>query len=256
MSIPIYVISIARDSDRRANISTRLNASGVEYEIIDAVDGAQLDTTTITDRLRQDKIHARYNRDLLPGEIGCFLSHYNLWQRMVNEQTPFALILEDDATWDDDFFMVVQDLVQSKYYWNVVHLASPEGGRIYSVLDVVGDNRQFARFKYPMDLAAAYLIDLDGAKKLLKHCYEISDPIDEQWKEYMQCNLYFYHVQPAPVNNKSGIANSAIGKRTPEKNKHQLRKEMGKVKYFFVVNRKRYARRWYHWTHPPKMRQQ
>ena len=252
MNPPIYVISLTHATERRASISKRLTAAGVTYKIIDAVDGAKFDTNTIADRLRQDKFRAKYDRAMSPGEIGCFLSHYDLWQRMVTEQTPFALVLEDDAEWDDDFFRVVTDLMQSKYYWNVVHLASPEVGRIYSVLETVGNNRQLARFKLPMGITAAYLIDLDGAKKLLTQCDEIYEPIDAQWVLYWKSNLYFYHVQPAPVNQ--GDAVSMIGTRPMEKNKHQLRKEMGRFRYLIAANHKRYARRWYHWTHPPKNR--
>ena len=252
--IPVYVISLTRALDRRADITRRLNAAGIDYEIIDAVDGNQLDLSTLKNRLRQDKFRAKYDRDMKRGEIGCFLSHYNLWQRIVKEQTPFALVLEDDAEWDDDFFATVRDVLQSKYYWNVVHLTKkPNAWRINSVLETVGNNRKLARYKYPMGGAVAYLIDLDGAKKLLPHCSEITALVDAQWLNYWQCNLYFYHVQPSPVRNAAG--DSFIGAPTPEKSKHQLRAEMGRWRYFINANRKRYARRWYHWTHPPKRRQ-
>lgn len=250
--IPVYVISLTRAVDRRADITRRLTAAGIDYEIIDAVDGNELDLSTLKNRLHQDKFRAKYDRDMKRGEIGCFLSHYNLWQRIVKEQTPFALVLEDDAEWDDDFLQTVRDVLQSKYYWNVVHLSKSDGvGRIYSTLQTVGDNRKLARYKHPMGVTAAYLIDLDGAKKLLPQCYAITEPIDMQWLLYWQSNVYFYHVHPPPA---AGADDSQIGDRPFEKSKHQLRAEMGRWRYFINANRKRYARRWYHWTHPPKRR--
>ncbi len=254
LNIPIYVISLAREKHRRATITDRLQQADVKFEIVDAVDGKKLDLSTLKNRLNQKKFSEKYNREMYLGEIGCFLSHYDLWQRMVDEQTPYALIIEDDATWDDDFFAVVQACLQSKYYWNIIHLASPEVGRIYSVLQSVGSNRQLARFKHPMGIAAAYLIDLDGAKKLLKQCYEIFEPNDMQWLLYWQSNLYFYHVQPPPATNISGDDDSGIGDRPFEKSKHQLRQEIGRFRYLWQANKKRYARRFYHWTHPPKLR--
>ena len=250
--IPVYVISLARAVDRRADITRRLNTAGVDYEIIDAVDGNQLDLSTLKNRLRQDKFRAKYDRDMKRGEIGCFLSHYNLWQRIVKEQTPFALVLEDDAEWEDDFFATVRDVVQSKYYWNVVHLSkSGDTGRIDSTLQTVGNNRKLARLKHPRKITTAYLIDLDGARKLLPYCYEIIEPIDAQWLNYSLYNGYFYHVQPPPT---VGADDSHIGNCRHVKSKHQLRAEMGRWRYFINANRKRYARRWYHWTHPPKRR--
>ncbi len=244
MNIPIYVISLARAIDRRADITARLKSAGMKFEIIDAVNGKELDLSTIKNRIK--------NKHLKRNEIGCFLSHYNLWQRMVHDKTPFALILEDDAEWDDDFFQIVTDLVQSRYYWNVINLASTTEGKIYSTLEQVGHHRQFVRLTKPKGMTAAHLIDLDGAKKLLKHCYEIQTQVDQQWKLYWQCNLYFYHVQPSPVRHD--MVNSTIGEIASKKSKPQQQKEIGKVNYWLRVNKKRFTRRFYHWTHPPKLR--
>ncbi len=36
-------------------------------------------------------------RPLNMGEIGCFMSHYHIWQEMVEKNVTRALILEDDA---------------------------------------------------------------------------------------------------------------------------------------------------------------
>ncbi|WP_423908926.1 glycosyltransferase family 25 protein [Candidatus Spongiihabitans sp.] len=249
---PIYVISLARAKEHRADISSRLDSAGVAYQIIEAVDGETLDLLTLKDRLVQDIYWFKKEKKMTVGETGCYLSHYNLWERMVAEQTPFALVLEDDAVWEDDFFEVVEQLVQSKYYWNVVHCACPKIGRIYSTLSKVGNNRKFVRFKHPMGITAAYLIDLDGAKKLQQHCYKIRDSIDMQWLLYWQCNLYFYFVQPPPA--QGAIDETTIGSRPIAKNKHQLKSEMGVLKYLIKANRERYARRFYHWTHPPKKR--
>ena len=35
---------------------------------------------------------------MLVGEIGCFLSHYNLWLELKNKSDNYFLILEDDNT--------------------------------------------------------------------------------------------------------------------------------------------------------------
>ena len=101
MNMPVYVISLARAADRRAGIIDRLTVAGMKYEIVDAVDGETLDLNSFGDRL--------VNRSMTKGAIGCFLSHYNLWQRMIAEQIPTAIVLEDDALWDEDFFEVAEN---------------------------------------------------------------------------------------------------------------------------------------------------
>ena len=37
-----------------------------------------------------------HGRPLTYGEIGCFMSHYNIWQDMVARDLDTVLILEDD----------------------------------------------------------------------------------------------------------------------------------------------------------------
>ena len=50
---PIFVISLARATERRADITRRLDAEGLQYEIVDAVDGRELNRADYADRLEQ-----------------------------------------------------------------------------------------------------------------------------------------------------------------------------------------------------------
>lgn len=84
---PVYVISLARSTYRRQWMTGQLDRLGLPFEIVDAVDGEHLDAAS-----------ARVaDRRLLPAEQGCLLSHAALWQRMVDQRTPWAVILEDDV---------------------------------------------------------------------------------------------------------------------------------------------------------------
>ena len=44
---PIFVISLARAVERRADMIRRLDALNIRYEIVDAVDGADLDLSQL-----------------------------------------------------------------------------------------------------------------------------------------------------------------------------------------------------------------
>lgn len=249
MKLPIYVISLAHAQDRRADITCRLTAAGVDYEITEAVDGAELNLDGYQDRLIQDLHLQSKGRELSRGEIGVFLSHYNLWKKMVTEQIPFALILEDDTTWDDDFFSVAKAAVASPYYWNIVHLATRKPRRINEMVEPIG-KRKLVRYAHAHCNADAYLIDLDGAKKMQELCWYIRCPIDVQWRLCWHLNVYFYHMHPAPAR-QCGV--SDIGERPP-KNKQRRRKEMGRVHYFLRDMKMRFARMRWRWAHPKRNR--
>ena len=79
---PIFVISLARAAHRREKMCARLDALGLQYEIVDAVDGKTADPQTYQNRLRQDIARLKVGYELSPGQIGCYLSHCYLWERM------------------------------------------------------------------------------------------------------------------------------------------------------------------------------
>ena len=46
---------------------------------------------------------AYYHRQMTMGEIGCFLSHYRIWENIVERKQNEVLILEDDVRFQPYF---------------------------------------------------------------------------------------------------------------------------------------------------------
>ncbi|MDO5356526.1 MAG: glycosyltransferase family 25 protein [Conchiformibius sp.] len=98
MMIPAYAISLSGHTERRRHIQAECARIGIEAEIIDAVD-----MRTATDeeirRLSEPTNHLKPHkrRYLHAGELGCFLSHRNVYQTVLTRGQDYALILEDDA---------------------------------------------------------------------------------------------------------------------------------------------------------------
>lgn len=98
-----FLINLDRSPDRLVGVKTQLDRVGVQVERVSAVDGKLLS---------QDKLDA-YNdtisypkkalcpRYLRAAEIGCFLSHRLCWQRLLDSDQKWALILEDDVVLSD-----------------------------------------------------------------------------------------------------------------------------------------------------------
>ncbi len=49
---PVFVVSLARSKERRADIARHLDLLKVDYKITDAVDGQALDISSLKNRLR------------------------------------------------------------------------------------------------------------------------------------------------------------------------------------------------------------
>jgi len=196
MNIPVYVISLARAADRRESITALLDADGVEYELVDAVDGRELDVSACTPPLNRDKCRKRYGVVMPAGAVGCALSHLQLWKRMIAEQTPFAIVLEDDARWQPDFWEVANKLPSIKWYWDAVLLCGVTTGRYKQTVCRLSDARELVRYHRLGRRTTAYIIALGGAKKLTRQIREIDAPIDIMWKDHWHSDMYFYEVAP------------------------------------------------------------
>ena len=75
---------------------------GLEYEIVTATNGHSLTAEELAVRCDPDAI-AREPEWLSLGAIGCALSHSEAQRRIVEQQLPVAVILEDDLLLPDDF---------------------------------------------------------------------------------------------------------------------------------------------------------
>ena len=198
--LPIFVISLARAEGRRAAMRARLDKAGLRYEIVDAIDGAGLDITPHIYRFHQRKFNRKFGRDMTPREVACYLSHYQLWERIANAKNHCALVLEDDADWDEDLATICEEIDSLPWPWGVVLLSARQSKVSGRVLEPhIGDNRRLILPDRRIATAAGYLISQWAARALLEHCREISAPLDIAYGEWWRSDIPFYVVSPSPV---------------------------------------------------------
>ena len=198
--LPVFVVSLARATTRRENMRARLDKAGLRYEIVDAIDGAQLDITPYIYRFHQRKFNRKFGRDMTPREVACYLSHYQLWERIAAAKNHCALVLEDDADWDEDLATICEEIDNLPWPWGVVLLSARQSKVSGRVLEPhIGDNRRLILPDRRIATAAGYLISQWAARALLEHCREISAPLDIAYGEWWRSEVPFYVVSPSPV---------------------------------------------------------
>ncbi|MEB3201788.1 MAG: glycosyltransferase family 25 protein [Synechococcus sp.] len=165
-----YVINLDHCTKRMASIKRDLQQHGIPFKRWSAVNGKRM----------VHKASALCRTFLCsPGMIGCYLSHYTLWQHIDMEYTckknnpakTWFLIFEDDtrlsAHFEDTMFKLKQDLQQ----WQHVHAPYPE---------LIHLGCPFCAFGHPpitnvlsrggvMTYTMGYMVSLTGIKKLLMH---------------------------------------------------------------------------------------
>lgn len=102
----IFMINLARRPERRQQMERSFKELGLTVEYFEAVDGQIIDD----DYLEENGIEhlpgyadPYHNRPMTLGEIGCFLSHYQIWEKQVALGLKEILILEDDIRFEPYF---------------------------------------------------------------------------------------------------------------------------------------------------------
>jgi glycosyl transferase family 25 len=208
----VYVINLARSLDRRAHITAELRKTGLDYEIITAVDGRDLDLgdSSLIDPLLLAK------NSFPAGTAGCALSHLSAYQKIIAEGLDQALILEDDVVLPADLSTLVDAVAPYLTGAEVALLnyASPDTCKMSIEGSVdLPSSRQLA---LPIDInpmvnAAAYIITREACERMNESVLPLRANADD-WQFFYKEGILdrIRCVLPLPVD-KNAKFESTIG---------------------------------------------
>lgn len=164
----VFVISLPRRPSRLKHALFELWGAGVSATIVDAVDG---DAILCQEDVSGHGVHALPGYDghknhgisLTTGEVGCFMSHFTIWQHMVENDIPSAMILEDDFDFQDDFIGRMGAYLEEARGepWNLMFV-----GRSPVESDIRRISQHIVEPGYTL-WTVGYIIRLDAARALL-----------------------------------------------------------------------------------------
>lgn len=188
----VYIVNLERDKERRLYMDKLLTKHEFPpYTFFQAVYGKQLSQAYIDNIYDECTTYKRYGRKLNRGEIGCTLSHYECYKKIL-EQDDFALILEDDISiirnvdiiYSLDVFLKTKTpivLFLSGDYWFYRRKRINGNYKIASVYDAVG--------------TYAYFINKAAAKLILEKNKKVACAADN-WSLYRRQGVKLMAVYP------------------------------------------------------------
>lgn len=108
-NIKIFLINLDRSPDRLANAVKNLNAVGLPFERIPAVDGSKLDMENMESFAVKAAIEK--NKWITPPAIGCSLSHYSAYKSLLASDAEWGVVMEDDVEFSKDIVDVLNSAV-------------------------------------------------------------------------------------------------------------------------------------------------
>jgi GR25 family glycosyltransferase involved in LPS biosynthesis len=185
----IFIINLPKRIERLEKIKDLLkNLELIDnYEIYKAVDGKELSETEINKLLSITSLHSlnveanNHKNIRTKGAIGCYLSHYNLWNEMIKRNYDNILIIEDDveAEYNYDEIITFINSIPSNYNiallsWFTLWFDKLENKKNKKVINEYWDQYKSIN----MFGTAVYMLNKEGAKKLIKNALPINYQVD------------------------------------------------------------------------------
>lgn len=218
-----FIINLPQSVERKNNVISQLSQLSIEPNFIEAVDGSLL----TPEELENKVIGRNY---LSPGEIGCALSHLKIYQIMIEEHIPYALIFEDDIQLSPMFTPNV--LTQIESFLQKIPDTQPHVILLY---DTGFKSKPLAKLNETITInktvngftTHAYFINLQAAKNILAIQSPLKFEIDA-WKHYIYLDqLQLNCVIPSLVHQDRQIASIIAqqkGRDFSDPNRRKLKK--------------------------------
>jgi glycosyl transferase family 25 len=236
--IPVWVINLKKRPDRLKAIANRLDALGIEWTRLDAVDGANCDKNELDISKQYGKIG-----EISDGARACSASHYKFWNELISSNAKYGIVLEDDVELSNDFKNLVYDFTWIPKNSNLIKLEKAAPNKSSKLLlgpklsTAVNNTRQVRKMYSRHCGTAAYLISREGAEIAVNWQKPFSVPIDHLlFNETVSklCTVLNSLILIPPVSWQS----NSIGQGSNINNEKIL--DMSKRKYFFRSLRRAY----------------
>jgi len=191
-----FVVSMTNAQDRRETFSYNAINSNVEWAFFDAC-------TRLAPGLDYDPARStsKFGRSLTKGEIGCYSSHYSLWQQLLEDDgADQYLIIEDDVLID---WAMVEALAKRHFAQEDIHyLRLFYKNPVPSILleRGFGSSQHCLIELYGWAWGTqAYFITKQGAQAMIQACQQILMPLDDQMDRSWEHGIPNLAIFPAPA---------------------------------------------------------
>jgi len=168
----IYIINLEKDKERYEKSIKQLRDYKLNnYNFIKAINGNNLNNNEFKS----------YTSDIgyyitSPSMVGCGMSHIKTWEKIVQNNIQYSLILEDDFIFKENFLNDFNELIRNVPD-NFDLLFLNENILVNKYLKIQDINNYLYKPLFLVEMVG-YIITLEGAKKLLKKINKVSYHID------------------------------------------------------------------------------
>ena len=190
-----FIINLASSLERREKMGKILRNEKFSYEFITAVDARKFDREQIAEIFNIEEAEIKYQKTILPGEVGCTMSHQKCYQKIVDCNLDYALIFEDDIEIIRPLDGIIQDIekIMANETPRIILLS---GWNYFTTKKRLNESYYLTKV---IDgyLTHAYLINKSAAF-LMKQ--EKPAFLADDWRYFIKSGVEIYGIHPHLIN--------------------------------------------------------
>lgn len=201
----VKVVSMKGSSARRESFEKLAEAADLNWEFFDARTQAE-EPLSYSESLSR----RRFGRPLSKGEVGCYVSHYKLWEELLTSPADQMIVLEDDVIVDWNALKAIAEFDCGVAGIDVLRLFATHPFRfVPAMYRFLSEHHHIVRSKGFAFGTQGYLVTRRGAEAFLAGGTTIYEPVDWRISRYWDYRLPCYVIFPFPILERH--ATSTIG---------------------------------------------
>lgn len=201
--LDIVVVNLARSTERKATMISLLDPLGLPYSFFEAVDG-RAGSHPLFQRFDPRLAEVRRGFTLTPGELGCYASHYLLWEKCVRENRSL-LIFEDDVGINDNFLAAYKAAAEHIDQRGLIRFSGHKE-RAWTKVDTIGPGLDLVRLKIGPHGTSCYAISPKGAARLIATAKVWFEPVDLHLDRFWTHGVECFGISPWPITHLAETA--------------------------------------------------
>lgn len=251
MIINIFIINLKTSIDRKDSMIKKIknlknddfdiflesdlefnpkNYNRVNFNFFDAVssDEIQYQKIKISNHNKSSSLFSR-SKSLRSTEIACFASHYALWKKCLDLDSPL-IILEDDVSFNDNFIYAISEIYKSNFsYVRLMYLFDRK------IKPLVQNPHFYISFS-KLGGTQGYYITPDSSLKLINNAKSFIFPVDDYMDMFFIHNVLNIIYKPFCIKEDLSFSGNSTIQKKDKPRVNKFSREICRF-YFFVIRK-------------------
>ena len=175
--IPIYFINLDDEEKRKSHIKKKLKRFGLSATRVSAVDAREISLKSCPNFQPNSYQNDRWEIDDFSKAV--FESHRLVWKSVCKAGHPFAVILEDDLMFNNDFGKVLSLLGNFIEEFDIIRLNTFSQTKCFKNTQILCEGLHVRLILQSIADAGAYFITQAACQKLLQNSQSYCDHVDD-----------------------------------------------------------------------------